>query len=228
MTEHVVNDEKTAVLMGASGLVGGFCLRALVDAPAYSRVILFARRQLAETPTGKVAQRIVADLGALTGDDFRGVQDVFIALGTTIRKAGSQAEFRRIDLEMPLHVAAEAAKAGAEQVVLVSAVGADAKSKNFYLRTKGELEQEIAKLPFKAVHILRPSLLIGKRAEFRLGERVVMAVAPALDLLAFGSLRRYHSAGAELVGRAMVRAAREGKTGTYIYEYDAIERLGKR
>ncbi len=223
--EPVANNGRTAVLLGASGLVGGFCLRALVDEPAYSRVMVFGRRQLPGWTQAKVSQRMVADLAALTADDFRGAQDLFIALGTTIGKAGSQVEFRRIDMEMPLHLAAEAAKAGAGQLVLVSAVGADPKSKNFYLRTKGELEQEIARLPFQAIHILRPSLLVGKRTEFRLGEAIVMALAPALDLLAFGRLLRYHSAQAELVGRAMVGAARQGKTGTYIYEYGDIKRL---
>jgi uncharacterized protein YbjT (DUF2867 family) len=221
-----MNHGRTAALLGASGLVGGFCLRALADDAAYSRLILLGRRELARWKQAKVSQRVVADLASLTAEDFRGVQDVFIALGTTIRKAGSQAEFRRIDLEMPLHVAAEAAKAGAEQLVLVSAVGADAKSKNFYLRTKGELEQEIAKLPFKAFHILRPSLLIGKRAESRPGESIGLAMAPALNIFAMGPLRKYHGVSAEVVGRAMVGAAASGKTGTSIYEYDDLKRLG--
>lgn len=218
------NSDRTAILLGASGLVGGFCLRALVDDPAYTRVMIFGRRQLPAITRAKVSQRI-GDLGSFTAEDFRGGQDVFSALGTTIRKAGSQAEFRRIDMEMPLHLASEAVKAGAEQLVIVSSVGADPSSKNFYLHTKGELERELTKLPFKAIHILRPSLLIGKRAEFRLGEALGMAIAPALDLLALGPLRRYHAIKAELVGRAMVGAARSGKSGTYIYEYDEIVKL---
>lgn len=213
--------EKTAILLGATGLVGGFCLRALVDHPAYTRVMLFGRRQFPVLTRAKVSQRI-ADLATLGVEDFRGAQDVFIALGTTIRKAGSQAEFRRIDLELPLHLATEAVKAGAEQLVVVSSVGADPRSRNFYLRTKGELEQELAKLPFRVVHILRPSLLIGKRQEFRLGEAMAMWIAPALDLLTPGPLRRYHSARAEMVGKAMVGAAQQGKTGTHIYEYDQL------
>ena len=219
------NGEKTAILLGATGLVGGFCLRALVDDSRYTRVMLFGRRQMPPVTRAKVWQR-VADLGTLGAEDFHGADDIFIALGTTIRKAGAQAEFRRIDLELPLHLAAEALKAGAEQLVVVSSVGADPGSRNFYLRTKGELEREIAKLPFKAIHILRPSLLIGKRPEFRLGEAMAMWIAPALDLLAFGPLRKYHSARVETVGKAMVGAARQGRTGTHIYEYDQIMALG--
>jgi uncharacterized protein YbjT (DUF2867 family) len=218
------SDHRTAILLGASGLVGGFCLRALVDDPAYTRVMIFGRRQLPALTRAKVAQRI-GDLGSLTVEDFRGAQDVFSALGTTIRKAGSQPEFRRIDMELPLHLASEAVKAGAEQLVIVSSVGADPHSKNFYLRTKGELELKLANLPFKSIHILRPSLLVGKRAEFRLVEALTIAIAPGLDLLTLGPWRRYHTIKAERVGQAMVGAARSGKSGTYIYEYDEIMKL---
>lgn len=219
-----IPDQRTAILLGASGLVGGFCLRALVDEPRYARVMVFGRRQLAGFTHAKVSQRI-ADLAGVTADDFRGAQDVFIAFGTTIRKAGSQAEFRRIDLELPLHLASEAVKAGAGQLVIVSSVGADPGSRNFYLRTKGALEQQLTKLPFKAIHILRPSLLIGKRAEFRLAEALAMGIAPVLNIVMPGPLRRYRSIRAELVGKAMVAAATSGKAGTYIYEYGEILNL---
>ena len=217
-------DSRVAAVLGASGLVGGHCLRALVDDPDYTQVLTFGRRGLPALTRAKVAQKIV-DLASLTAEDFRGVRDVFCALGTTLRKAGSQEAFRKVDLELPLRAAREAAKAGVEQFVLVSSVGADAASKNFYLRTKGELEAELAKLPFRAVHILRPSLLIGKRPEFRFGERLAITIAPALDILTLGKLRKYHSIHAEAVGRAMVDAAKRGSAGTRAYEYDAIVTL---
>jgi uncharacterized protein YbjT (DUF2867 family) len=217
---------RTAVVLGASGLVGGFCLRALVDDPDYSRVVTFGRRELPVFTRAKVAQR-VADLESLIAEDFRGAQDVFCALGTTIRKAGSQAAFRHVDLDLPLRSAREALNAGVEQFIVVSSVGADAESKNFYLRTKGELERELARLPFKAVHILRPSLLIGKRAEFRLAEVIAMALAPALDLVTLGALRKYHSVRAETVGKAMLAAAKQGISGASIDEYDGIVSLVK-
>jgi uncharacterized protein YbjT (DUF2867 family) len=217
---------RTAVVLGASGLVGSFCLRALVDDPDYSRVVTFGRKELPAFTRAKVAQR-VADLESLTAEDFRGAQDVFCALGTTIRKAGSQAAFRHVDFDLPLRSAREALNAGVEQFIVVSSVGADAESKNFYLRTKGELESELARLPFKAVHILRPSLLIGKRAEFRLAEVIAMALAPALDLVTLGALRKYHSVRAETVGRAMVAAAKQSVNGASIDEYDGIVGLVK-
>jgi len=215
---------RTAAVLGASGLVGGFCLRTLVDDPDYTRVLTFGRRELPPLTRAKVTQR-VADLGSLTAEDFREVQDVFCALGTTIRKAGSQAAFRGVDLELPLRAAHEAWRAGAEQFVVVSSVGADAGSKNFYLRTKGELERELSRLPFRAIHILRPSLLIGKRQEFRLGESIAMKIAPALDLLTLGPWRKYHSMPAQIAGKAMVGAAKQPKNGTLVYEYDGIVNL---
>lgn len=217
---------RTAVVLGASGLVGGFCLRALVDDADYTRVLTFGRRELPPLTRAKVAQR-VADLASLNAEDFRGAQDVFSALGTTIRKAGSQEAFRKVDLELPLRAAQEAVKAGAERFIVVSSVGADANSKNFYLRTKGELEAALDKLPFRAVHILRPSLLIGKRQEFRLGESMAIAIAPALDLLTLGPLRKYHSMKAAMAGKAMVGAAKQGSSGTSVYEYDEIVKLAK-
>jgi uncharacterized protein YbjT (DUF2867 family) len=167
----------------------------------------------------------VADLGSLVANDFQGAQEVFCALGTTIRKAGSQAAFRHVDMELPLRAARESLKAGAEQFIVVSSVGADASSKNFYLRTKGEMERELAQLPFKAIHILRPSLLIGKRQEFRLGEALGIMIAPVLDLLTLGPLRKYHSIRAQTVGKAMAGAARQGTRGTLIYQYEVIVRL---
>jgi uncharacterized protein YbjT (DUF2867 family) len=217
-------NSRTAVVLGASGLVGGFCLRALVDDQDYTRVVTFGRREMPLLTRAKVAQR-VADLASLTADDFRGAQDVFCALGTTIRKAGSEEAFRHVDLELPLRAAEQALKAGAEQFVVVSSVGADAASKNFYLRTKGEMERELAALAFRAIHILRPSLLVGKRAEFRLGEAIGMTIAPVLDLLTLGPLRKYHSMQAEIAGKAMAGAAKSGKTGTFIYEFDPIVAL---
>ena len=220
-------NSRTAVLLGASGLVGGWCLKALVDDADYTRVLTFGRRELpAQMTRAKITQR-VADLGSLSAEDFRGAQDVFSALGTTIRKAGSQAAFRQVDLELPLRAAQEAVKAGVEQFVVVSSVGADPASKNFYLHTKGELEQELARLPFRAIHILRPSLLIGKRQEFRLGESLAITIAPLLDLLTLGAWRRYHSVRAEIVGKAMVAAAKQERAGTRVYEYDEIAKLGR-
>jgi uncharacterized protein YbjT (DUF2867 family) len=217
-------DGRLAILLGASGLVGGFCLQALLAEPVYERIVLLNRRELPVAAYPRPVQRL-ADFEKLADHDLAGADDVFCALGTTIRKAGSQPAFRRVDLEYPLMAARLARQAGAKQFVLVSSVGADPASKNFYLRIKGELEQEIGKLGFQAVHIFRPSLLLGKREEFRSGERVVQAIAPALNFVMFGGLRRYRAIKAAAVGKAMVAAAREESDGVFVHEYDAILKL---
>lgn len=215
---------RNALLLGATGLVGGFCLQALIADSSYDRIAVLGRRPLPIAANPRVAQKTIT-FDNLSAEDFSGVNDVFCAFGTTIRKAGSQEAFRRVDLDYPLAAARLARQAGARQFLLVSSVGADPGSKNFYLRTKGELEQEISQLGFGALHIFRPSLLLGKRAEFRRGESVVQMAAPLLNLFVFGGLRRYRAIPAATVGKAMVKAAQQGEQGTFIHEYDQIIRL---
>ncbi len=212
---------RTAALLGASGLVGGHCLQALLGAPEWSRVVVLTRRELKLGMSAKLEQK-VADMGRLTAADFAGVDDVFCATGTTIRKAGSQEEFRRVDYEMPLGAASAAREAGARQFVIVSAAGADPESRNFYLRTKGELDGELEKLGFAALHIFRPGLLLGHRQEYRPMERTATRLAPLMNLTLWGPLKRYRAISAETVGRAMVAAAKANRTGINVYEYEEM------
>ena len=215
---------KTAVLLGASGLVGGYCLQTLLADSRYARIVLLGRRELVAARHPRLAQKVV-DFDALAQADFAGTDEVFCALGTTMRKAGSQQGFLRVDVDYPLSAARLSRQAGAKQFLLVSSVGADAAAKNFYLKTKGQLEQEIGKLGFKALHVFRPSLLLGKREEFRLGERIAMATLPLLNFAMAGRLRRYRAIPAASVGKAMVAAARQEKSGMFVYEYEAIRKL---
>lgn len=217
---------RTAVLLGASGMVGGFCLKSLLDSRDYRRVVVMTRRELALPANSKLEQKIVS-FDAMSAADFAGANDVFCALGTTIRKAGSQEAFQRVDLEYPLAAAMQGLSAGATQFLLVSSAGADAAAKNFYLRTKGELEQKLGELGYKALHIFRPGLLLGKREEVRPGELFATKIAPLVNLTLWGPLRHFRSIAAEAVGQAMVAAASQGKTGTLHYEYDQIRRLAE-
>lgn len=214
---------KTALLLGASGLVGRSCLDALLAEPAYSSVISVGRRAL-PLAHPKLVQKVI-ELDALASLTLPQIDDVFCALGTTIRTAGSQEAFRRVDLEFPLAAARQSLKFGAKQFVLVSSVGADPKSKNFYLRTKGEVEQALTSLPFQAVHIFRPSLLLGQRAESRSGESFAIVAAKVFQFLCVGPLRKYHPVSASKVGRAMVAAATSNGNGRFIYEYNRIIEL---
>jgi uncharacterized protein YbjT (DUF2867 family) len=160
--------EKVALLAGASGLVGGYALSALLDAPEVRRVVALTRRPLPhEHP--RLANRIVrfAQLEAqLKGT----VCDVALCcLGTTRRQAGSSEQFREVDLTAVLDFARAALAAGAKRFVVVSSVGADPAAKNFYLRTKGEMEQGLIAQGFASLDILQPSLLIGWRGELMVG-----------------------------------------------------------
>src|SRR5262249_30639752 len=148
--------------------------------------------------------------------------------GTTIKRAGSQHAYLKVDFEYARKVAERSAAAGAKQFVLVSSVGADPRSGNFYLRVKAELEKAIGALPFESVHFFRPSFLIGQRAEIRLGESVGAAAARALQFALVGKLRKYRAMPAETLAGAMVAAAREGKPGRHIYHYDDILALAQR
>ena len=211
-----------ALVAGGTGLVGRACIDALVAHPAYARVTAFGRRPLGRTnPT--FAERIVS-LDQLEVEPAEPADHAFCALGTTIRTAGSRDAFRRVDLEMVASFAAFARRAGASTFVLVSSVGADQASRNFYLRVKGEAEQAVGRAGFASVRVLRPGLLLGTRAEHRAGEAVGQRVMPWLASVLQGSLRRYRGIPAATVGRAMVGAALAGGTGTLVLHFDEIER----
>jgi uncharacterized protein YbjT (DUF2867 family) len=150
---------------------------------------------------------------------------VFCALGTTIGKAGSQEAFRKVDFGYPKRLADLALQAGARQFLLVSSVGADPKSRNFYLRVKGELEEALNAMPFDAVHAFRPSFLIGDRAEKRAGETIAVPIARVLGSLLVGVLRKYRAISGDTVAAAMVGAARESRSGRWVYHYDEMRRL---
>lgn len=215
---------RTALVVGGSGLVGRSCLQALLEEPTYESVLSVGRRALPGVNHPKLQQKVLP-LESIASLELPRVQDVFCTLGTTIRKAGSQQVFRQIDYELPLAVANHALKSGAEQFVLVSSVGADSKSKNFYLRTKGELEDAVKSLPFKGVHLLRPSLLLGNRAESRPLESAFIGLGSLLQFLCMGPLKRYRPVSAVAVGRAMVGAALSSRQGSSVYEYDGIMSL---
>ncbi len=220
------NNAKTALLLGGSGLVGRFCLQSLLHDDHYGKIIVLTRRPLQIENTPKVKQMIIdfAEIDHLSLDP---IDFVFCALGTTIGKAGSQEAFRRIDLEIPLAAARRSLELGAQQFILVSSVGASSRSRNFYLRTKGELEDKLQDLPFKALHIFRPSFLVGSREESRLGERLAIPLAQVVQFVLVGGWRRYRPIKAADVGRAMAAAAKSQNQGRIVYEYDQVRRLSE-
>jgi uncharacterized protein YbjT (DUF2867 family) len=216
----------TALVVGATGLVGSHCLRTLLDRGAYERVVAFTRR-----PLGQQHPRLVetiVDFDKLEELEPFPAADVFCALGTTIAKAGSQADYLRVDFEYPRIIAERSVAAGATQFLLVSSVGADPQSGNFYLRVKAQLEKAVTGMSFESVHIFRPAFLIGSRQEFRLGEMLGGAASRAVQFALVGKLRKYRPIAASTVAAAMAVAAREAKPGRHIYHYDDILSLASR
>jgi uncharacterized protein YbjT (DUF2867 family) len=210
-----------ALVAGGSGLVGGACLDALDGHAGYVRVTALSRRPLdRSSPT--LANRLVS-LDELAAEAAEPADHAFCALGTTIRTAGSQEGFRRVDLGMVASFATFARRCGVSTFVLVSSVGADPASRNFYLRVKGEAEQAVSSVGFEAVHVLRPGLLLGGRSEHRAGEAVAQRLVPWLSPVLQGPLRRYRAIPAATVGRAMAGAALGRDTGVHILHFDDIE-----
>ena len=217
---------KLALLAGASGLAGGYALDALLEAPDIRRVLAASRRPLGrEHP--RLANRIV-QFEHLEAQIKGASCDVALCcLGTTIRQAGSQQSFRAVDIDCVLAFARAAKAANARRFVVISSVGADPGARNFYLRTKGEMEQRLVEAGFESLDIPQPSLLLGWRGEVRLLELAARAFTPLVNPLLQGRYIPYRAIPARTVGAAMLGAIRTGRRGVQRYTYEGIEALAR-
>jgi len=219
--------KRTALIAGATGLVGGHCLDRLCADDGYARVIALTRRDLGRRHD-KI-QVLTVDFDRLRDhrDDLV-ADDVYLCLGTTIKKAGTQRRFREVDYGYNLAVAQAAQLGGAKQIMLVSSVGASPKARTFYLKVKGELETAISMLPFRAHHVFRPSALLGDRPQRRPLESVGSAVIRAASFTMVGGLRRFRPIHARTVAHAMVAAAlMPEQPGSHIYHWSQIRALAE-
>jgi uncharacterized protein YbjT (DUF2867 family) len=214
------------LLAGGSGLTGGFALDQLLAAPDITRVIAVSRRSLArEHP--RLANRIVqfdrleAQLKGVT------CNAALCCLGTTLRKAGSKEHFREVDIDSVLSFARAARAANARRFVVISSVGANPSSRNFYLRTKGEMEEDLEGIGFESLDILQPSMLLGMRAEMRPLELASKLMMPLVNPLLRGKYSPYRGIPASTVAAAMLGAIRSGRRGVQRYTYDGIEALAR-
>lgn len=218
-----MSSSKTALLVGATGLVGNSLLFQLLNDSHYAKVITLVRRRM-NLKHAKLEERIV-DFDQLNLSDCQ-ADDVFCCLGTTIRQAGSQEAFRKVDFEYPLRVAQLAKQAGAKQFVMVTALGSDAQSGIFYNRVKGEVEKAITAVGFDTLHICRPSLLLGTRKESRFGEGIGKVFAWLLGPFMLGSLKKYKGIQGSQVAAAMLAFAKTTQPGTHVHESDALQAYG--
>jgi uncharacterized protein YbjT (DUF2867 family) len=217
---------RRALLAGASGLVGSGCLQRLLANGQYTQVVALVRRPL-PLAHEKLTQAVV-DFDRLESTSPAGpIDDVYCCLGTTIRKAGSQAAFRRVDFDYPVALARAARTRGASRFLLVSALGADPSSRVFYNRVKGEVEEAVRSAGIEQTWFFRPSLLLGERAESRPAERAGIAFARLVSPLLRGPLFRYRAVEADAVAAAMISVALHGHPSGPI-ESDEIARLALR
>ncbi len=219
--------KRTALLVGASGLVGGFCLRELLEDPAYSHVTILARNALG-VKHPKLTERIV-NFDHLK-DALKGIRadDIFCALGTTRKKNPDPEAYRKIDTTYPVQLAHYARKNKARQFLVVSSMGADPDSGVLYSRRKGEMERMVAQEAFEAVHLFRPSYITGERdrKERRPMERLLEGMLSPLGFLFAGPLKPYRPIAASVIAKAMVRTAQAGLKGVHVWPSDKIAERG--
>lgn len=220
--------KRIALVAGATGLVGGFLIRKLIASPAYDKVIAVTRREL-DIGDPKLRQIVIPldDMEGFLAEAKVEADDAFCALGTTIKRAGSQAAFRKVDFDHVVNFARAAKAAGAKRFLLVSAVGASARSKIFYSRVKGEAEEAVKAVGFQATHIFRPSMLLGERQESRPVEAVARVLTPFINPLLLGGASIYRGINAEMVARAMAGAAEMGMTGVHVHHHEEMMRLAQ-
>jgi uncharacterized protein YbjT (DUF2867 family) len=210
-------------IAGATGMTGAALLSQLLRDPRFDRVLAFVRRPL--TVVDPKLVECPADFENLHETSF--ADTAFCCLGTTIKTAGSEAAFRKVDHDYVLAFARAAKARGASHFALVSSVGADVSSRVFYSRVKGETERDLQEIGFPSVAIYRPSLLLGERREERSGERWATIAMQALAPLMLGPFRKYRPIRSATVARAMLKQALEPQGGVRIYESDKIEEMGR-
>ena len=216
---------KTALIAGSTGLIGNELLRFLLNAKEYDQVTAIVRRPL-EVKDYKLIERVV-DFDRLDEYiDLFAVDDVFCCLGTTIKKAKTKEAMWKIDVDYPVKIARLSSLQGARQFLLVSSMNADPGSPIFYPKMKGKLEEEIKQIPFETTAIFRPSLLLGERAEFRLGERAAAAFFTKVPFLFAGPFKKYKAIEGRTVASAMYQVAQMDMPGLTVYRSEKIEEIG--
>ena len=214
------------VVAGATGLTGGFLINELENDPSFDSVVALTRKE--RKNTDKTTWKVVdfEDSQALT-EITKGVDIVFCCLGTTIKKAGSQDAFYKVDFEYVVNLAKAAKLNNVRQFSIMSSIGADAKSKVFYNRVKGEVEEAIRGLGFSELILFQPSLLLGPRNESRFGESVGAFFGKLFSPLFFGKMKNYHPMHVSNIAKAMVAEAKIVRVRNRILVYRDIMEMSE-
>lgn len=219
--------QKTALIIGASGLVGSQLLDILLHSNEYEEIRIFVRKQL--NYSNQKLKQIIVDFDRLDQyNEHLLVDDVFCCLGTTIKKAKTKETFKVVDYDYPIKLASMAKDCGVKKFLVITAMGADPNSAFFYNRVKGNVERKLKEFNISSLFIFRPSLLLGNREEFRFGEKLATYLSPLFSIFLTGNRRKYRPIQAEDVAKAMYHAAQSQKSGVTILESDEISDLSKK
>jgi uncharacterized protein YbjT (DUF2867 family) len=215
---------QTAVVFGATGLVGKELVYELIENKDYLKVIAVVRTLL-PISHGGLEQIIIKDYSQLEQfKDQLKADTYFCCIGTTIKIAGSQDAFRKVDYDIPVAIAGIASELGVSNLVVISSVGANPQSSGFYLRTKGEMEVSVKDIFKGNLKIVRPSLLMGHRTEFRFGERAAVIFMKVFGIFMFGPLSKYRGIYAWDVARAMIKTTGLSENKIFV-ESDELQAL---
>ena len=216
---------KTALVIGSTGLIGSQLVDILLESEHYQKVVIFVKRESGKSHP-KLEQHIINFDAPETYQHLVKGDDLFCTIGTTIKKAGGQSAFRKVDYEYPIAFSKIAKTNKIKQFLIVSSLGANKDSNNFYLKTKGEIQDFLKDCDFKSVAVLQPSLLLGNRTEFRLGEKVGAFFMKMLPFLFIGSLKKYKPIEGKTVAKALLKIAQKNNKGFKIYESNVIQEIG--
>lgn len=212
-----------AAIVGATGLVGNNLLDLLINNDEYEKISIITRTVPKDLP--QKVEHIPLNEGNYTFPT--NIDTAFCCLGTTMKKAGSKEAFLKVDLELVIDFAKKAKEAGVKRFAVVSSIGANAKSKNFYLNTKGKVEEQLKTLGFERLVIVRPSLLLGKRNEKRFGEDMGKVLYSVFKFMFIGPLKKYRGIQASDVTKAMIVLAEQG-IGTITVESSVLQDFSKK
>ncbi|MGE7602874.1 NAD-dependent epimerase/dehydratase family protein [Peribacillus sp. NPDC097675] len=216
--------KKTALILGATGVVGTQLINVLSTNKNYETIHLLSRREF--DFKDPICELHIVNFDNLEQYvDLFYVNDVFICLGTTIKKAKTKEAFRKVDYDYVIEAGKLAKVVNVDNLLVISAMGADVKSKFFYSRVKGEMEETLKQLKLNSLHIFRPSILLGDRSELRIGEKVTGTLSSFFKFLLIGPLRPYRAIRAKTVATAMSIAAQSSSTGNHVYHSNEIEKL---